>query len=117
MALAQLPPSAVPAFFAEAQEIATDLATNGPQADELARVVEPIRQMLDRAQTGHTFWLNQLSGAATDPARVQHLRSLWTDYTETPPADYRALAQEYLGTHGGWKLVILPQEAAAGAGR
>jgi zinc protease len=117
MALAQLPPSAVPAFFAEAQEIATDLATNGPQADELARVVEPIRQMLDRAQTGHTFWLNQLSGAAGDPARVQHLRTLWTDYTETPPADYRALAQEYLGTHGGWKLVVLPQEAAADAGR
>ncbi|WP_347301945.1 insulinase family protein [Croceibacterium sp. TMG7-5b_MA50] len=113
MALAQLPPSAVPAFFAEAQEIATDLAANGPQADELARVVEPIRQLLDRAQTGHTFWLNQLSGAALDPARVENLRSLWTDYTQTPPAEYGALAARYLGEHGGFKLVVLPPEGAA----
>jgi len=116
MALAQLPPSAAPAFFAEAKEIANDLATKGPQADELERVVEPIRQLLDRAQTGHTFWLNQLSGAANDPARVEHLRTLWNDYTQTPPETYRALAQEYFGTHDGWKLVVLPQEAAATAG-
>ena len=108
MALAQLPPAEVPAFFEAAETIAQDLATTGPTTEELGRVLEPMRQLLDRAQTGHTFWLNQVAGAAYDPARVQFIRSLWSDYTEPTPEQLRALAAKYFAAHGGWKLAIMP---------
>jgi len=113
LALAQLPPADVPAFFEEAEAIAQDLATNGPNADELARVTEPMRQLLNRMQTGHTFWLNQLSGAGFDPNRVDYLRSLWVDYTEPSAEELQALAQQYLSGASGWRLAIMPQQLAA----
>jgi zinc protease len=119
LAVAQLPPEDVPAFFDAADTIAQDLATEGPDADELTRVTEPMRQLLDRIQTGHTFWLNELAGAGFDPNRVANLRTLWSDYTETTPAELQTLAQQYLASYPGWRLAVLPQQvaqAAAGEG-
>jgi len=112
LALAQLPPEDVPAFFDAAEEIARDLAANGPNADELARVTEPMRQLLNRMQTGHTFWLNQLAGAGFDPNRVASLRTLWSDYTEVTPAELQAVAQQYLAGYEGWRLAVMPQQLA-----
>ena len=112
LAVAQLPPEDVPAFFDAAEMIAQDLAANGPEADELGRVTEPMRQLLNRMQTGHTFWLNQLAGAGFDRNRVAHLRSLWADYTEPTPAELQALAQQYFGAYGGWRLAVMPQQLA-----
>jgi zinc protease len=112
LAVAQLPPEDVPAFFDAAETIARDLAAKGPEADELARVTEPMRQLLNRMQTGHTFWLNQLAGAGFDPNRLANLRSLWTDYTEPTPAELQALAQQYLASYGGWRLAVMPQQLA-----
>jgi zinc protease len=118
MALAQLPPEQVPDFFAAADRIAEDLATEGPTADELARVTEPMRQLVQRMQTGHTFWLNQIEGATTDRNRIASLPSLMADYTQVTPQEMKALAARYLGGHDGWRLAVLPEQASArGAGR
>ena len=117
LALAQVQPEHVPGFFVEAEAIAQDLAANGPTDDELARVLEPMRQLLNRAQTGHTFWLNQLEGAAFDPMRVAATRPsvLWSDYLDTSAAELRQLAQHYLLGHGGYKLAVLPEDIAQNA--
>ncbi|KLE35078.1 M16 family metallopeptidase [Aurantiacibacter luteus] len=115
-ALVQIEPALLPAFFDEAEEIAADLAANGPTADELERVVEPARQYLLRAQTGHTFWLNQLQGAAFDTNRLVYLPSIFRDVDEATPAELQALAQRYLAARPGWRLQIVPQGGApAGA--
>lgn len=114
-ALVQIEPAMQPAFFAAAEEIARDLATNGPTTDELARVVEPATQFIQRAQTGHTFWLGQLSGAAFDAERVRHLRSIWRDYAGTTPEEIRALAARYLTAHGGFRVAVLPEGGSAPA--
>ncbi len=112
-AMVQLRPGDVPAFFEEADRIVADLATNGPTADEMARVLEPIRQYLGRAQTGHTFWLNQLEGATFDINRMVHLRGWYADYADTTPEEVQLLAQYYLaGEHGAWRLVVLPESMA-----
>jgi zinc protease len=113
LALSQLPPEAVAIFFKEADKIATDLATNGPQPDELARVTEPMKQLLNRLITGHTFWMGQLEGASTDPQRVTALRNLFLDYTEVSAGELQALAQKYLKDGGGWRLAVLPEKAPA----
>jgi zinc protease len=115
LALAQLPPDQVPAFFSAAEKIAQDLATEGPTADELARVTEPMRQLLNRMQTGHTFWLNQLQGASFDRNRLAYLRTLMPDYTEITPEEMKALAARYLGQQGGFRVAVLP-EGAVGRG-
>jgi len=115
IALAQLSPMQVPAFFDAAEKIAHDLAETGPTADEISRVTEPMRQLLYRLQTGHTFWLNQLEGASFDGNRLAYLPSLISDYTRTTPAEMQALAARYLGAHGGWRMAVVPEMSLAQA--
>ncbi len=110
MALVLVQPSDVDMVFSLAREIVQDLATNGPTPDELQRVVEPVRQGIFRAQTGHTFWLNRLQGGTQDPLRLANLPNLAIDYTETTPDEISALAQRYLVDERSLRIVVLPQQ-------
>ncbi|MFC3100799.1 M16 family metallopeptidase [Altererythrobacter lauratis] len=119
MALVQIAPRDMDAFYTEVDKIVRDLSANGPSEDELARVIEPMRQYILRAQTGHTFWLGQIQGGAFDPMRVAQLPSLAADYVLTTREEMQALAQRYLLGHGGTRVAVLPRtgEAAALVGR
>lgn len=108
-ALAQLEPAFVPIFFAEAQRIARELATSPPDADELARVTEPLGQMIRRASTGNQFWLYNLEGAAFDPQRVTLLRSLLADYTQTTPEVMQFLADRYFNQSKALRVAVIPE--------
>ncbi|MEL7217641.1 MAG: insulinase family protein [Pseudomonadota bacterium] len=108
-ALAQLEPEFVPIFFAEADKIAKDLAENPPTADELARVTEPLAQLVRRASTGNTFWLYNLEGSTTDPRRVGLLRSLLADYSRTNPQIMQFLADRYFGQRSPLRLAVIPE--------
>lgn len=108
-ALAQLEPEFVPVFFAEADKIAKDLAANPPTADELARVTEPLGQLIRRASTGNQFWLYNLEGATQDPQRVALLRSLLADYSQTSPQVMQFLADRYLARTTPFRLAIIPE--------
>ena len=108
-AIAQMRPQDVPVFFAAADEIAADLVANPPSADELERVTEPLRQLINRASTGNTFWMYQLEGSSRDPRRIQFVRSLLNDYTVTTPQAMQALAQKYFAGRPGFRLAVIPQ--------
>ncbi len=119
-AVAQLTPEFVPVFFAESDRIAKDLAANPPSADELARVTEPLGQLIRRASTGNQFWLYNLEGATQDPQRVAMLRTLLQDYSQTTPQAMQALAERYLAKASPFRLAIIPEgqtlaQAPAGA--
>ena len=116
MAMAQLPPDQIPAFFAAADSIAEDLATKGPTPDELARVTEPMRQLLNRVQNSHLFWLNTLEGAAFDRNRLAWTPTFMRDYTEVTPEEMRALAAQYLGRYEGFRVAVLPEALTASGG-
>jgi zinc protease len=109
-ALAQLQPDGVPAFFTTAQEIAADLVAKPVTADELERVVEPMRQRITRASTSAAFFMYQLEGATADPSRVAGIRTILQDYTVTTPAEMQALASRYLEPGKSWRLAVLPQQ-------
>ena len=109
MALAQLRPQDVPAFFAEADKIARDLATTPPSAEELKLVTEPLRNYYTRAQSGNYFWMLELAGSSTDPRRAMALPTLIQDYSETTPEAMKALGAKYFGGTPGWRLAIIPE--------
>ena len=88
--------------------MAADLAANPVQPDELAKVTEPLRQLILRASTGNQFWMYQLAGATHDPQRVELLRSLMSDYTEATPEEVQALAAKYFRNQPGWRLAVIP---------
>jgi zinc protease len=113
IALAQLPPQDVATFYSVADEIVADLVANGPSADELERVTEPMLQLLNRMLPAHTFWINQLQGAAFDRYRIANLGSLIEDYTQTTPAEMQALAARYLVKPQAFRLAVLPEAGAA----
>ena len=108
-ALAQIQPSATPAFFAAAQEIAADLIARPASADELMRVIEPLRQQLNRATTSSAFFMNQIEGATIEPARIAAVRTLLTDYTQTTPEKMQELARKYLDPSKSWRLAVVPE--------
>ncbi len=108
IALAQLQPKAVPIFFATADEIAAELVAAPPTADELARVVEPLKQQLSRASTASAFFMSQLEGATDDPRRFAALGTLLPDMTRTTPAAMQALAAKYLTRGNSWRVAVIP---------
>ncbi len=110
-AIGQLSPDKVEVFYRIANAIARDLAATPVTPDELARATEPLRQLVSRASTGNSFWLNQMQGATRDPRKIAAIRSILTDYTVTSPERMQALAQKYLKVDSAWSFVVLPEEA------
>ena len=109
MALAQMRPEDVPVFFAEAERIAQDLAANPPSDDEIQRAVQPLGQLYSRAATSNMFWLLQLEGATSDPRRVDLVRTLLGDYSQTRPEIMQVLARRYFAARPGWQLAVIPE--------
>lgn len=115
-ALAQVDPASAKTFYSVADAIAADLAARPPSADELERVVEPLRQQVTRAATSSAFFMYQIKGASQDPARYAGVRTLLTDYTQTTPARMQELAREYLAPGKAWRLSVLPQGSGKAVG-
>ena len=118
MAYTQVRPQDVESFYAFADQVAKDLATTPVSDDELKRAVEPIKQYIDRASSGNTFWLQQLKGAAYNPRRFVALSHLYTDFSKVTPARLQQLAQRYFRDDKAWKLTVMPEaKKTAQAGR
>jgi zinc protease len=111
-AMALVKPQDVPLFQATARQIAADLIAKPPSADEIARVTEPLRQMVTRAYSGSALFMFQLEGATRDPQRFAALRTLLGDYTETTPETMQALAARYLAPDKAWDIAVLPEGPA-----
>ncbi|MFM9937772.1 MAG: M16 family metallopeptidase [Novosphingobium sp.] len=107
-ATTQLRPGDLPAFFAAADTIAADLAASPPTADEMARVVEPMKQLITRASTGNGFYMYQLEGGALAPGKFTEIRSILSDYSLITPQGIQSLAQRYLKPAKAWRLKVVP---------
>ncbi|HEV7233953.1 MAG TPA: insulinase family protein, partial [Sphingorhabdus sp.] len=109
MAYTQVKPEDVDRFFAFANEVAADLSANPVSADELQRAVEPMKQAIERAASGNTFWMTQLKGATYNPAKFTALGRLYSDYSGVTPTQLQVLAKRYFIKDRAWKLVVAPQ--------
>lgn len=113
MAYTQVKPTDVDRFFSFADEVAADLSVNPVSTDELNRAVEPMKQYVERAASGNTFWLNNLKGATQDPARFTALGRLYSDYANVTPTLLQTLAKRYFVKEKSWTLVVAPQTSGA----
>ena len=107
-AMAQLQPDMVPQFFATADRIAADLAAKPVSADELALVIEPLRQQIQRASSSTAFFMGQVEGATQEPQRYNQVRGILEDYTKVTPEQLQQAAQRWLVPERAWRLAVLP---------
>lgn len=107
---AQLRPEGTDAFFTLTRAIAADLAAKPVAPDELARAVGPMRQQVERASSGATFWLSQLSGATRDPRKLTALATLTADLTRITPADVQAAARRWLVSGKEFRMIVVPEK-------
>lgn len=108
-AMAQLQPAMVPQFFATADAIAADLAARPVGMDELALVIEPLRQQIQRASSSTAFFMGQVEGATQDPARYNQVRGILDDYTKVTPEQLQQVAQRWLVKDRAWRMAVLPE--------
>lgn len=106
---AQVKPESLPAFFARAKSIATDLAANPVNADELRRALVPMVQRLSRASTGNSFWMTQLAGATSDRRRITNVRRWRKDLERITPHDIQRLARKYLRSDTSFSAIVVPE--------
>ncbi len=106
----QLRPGDLPAFFAAADRIAAELVASPPSADEIARVTEPMKQLVTRASTGNGFYMYQLEGGALEQGKFDDIRSILNDFGATTPERMQALAARYLVAGKAWRVAVVPEK-------
>lgn len=111
-AMAQVRPERLALFGRFVRDIAADLAAAPVTADELTRVLAPMRQSLGRASTGNAFWLDQMQGAGFDPGVLPALGSFGSDLLSVTATDIQALARKYLVDDRSWSAIVLARGAA-----
>ena len=112
-AVGKVTPDKVPFFFELARSIAADLVANPVSADELQRILGPIRQQVMRVSSANQFWMRQLGGAAYHPDRIEAARTIARDYAAVTPADLQATAARYLQPDRDWTMAVVPADKPA----
>jgi len=107
--ISQLKPGATDRFYTIVREIAAELVAKPVSADELARAVGPLRELIARAATGSQFWLNQLGGVSFTPAKADALAAISTDYQRITPTDLQETAKRWLVPEKEFRAVVLPK--------
>jgi zinc protease len=105
----EVPPAKVGAFFTDALKIAAELRDAPISADLLARARKPRLESLEKAQHTNEYWLSELSGAQTEPRRLDAIRSLLPGTERVTAADVQAAAHTFLADDKAWKLVVRPK--------
>lgn len=108
MVTSQLKPEKIDYFFSLVRQIVADLAANPISDDELQRTIAPTRQLLMRASTGNSFWMQQLEGATQDARYIAATQAMPRDLLGVSAEDLRALAAKYLVEDKSYSVVVLP---------
>jgi zinc protease len=111
-ASSQLRPGRIADFDAALSRAITDLATQGPDADELARARETVIRAAERTRAANGYWLAVLSRDLDDPQQIESIRTYLTGRRAVDAAAVRAVAQRFLQARP-LRIDVLPKEATA----
>jgi zinc protease len=104
----EAPPANIDGFYRDVSKIAADLRDKPIGADELERARKPKLEGLEKARSTNEYWLYFLSGAQSDPRRLDAIRSVQASYQRITPAELQAAARKYLTDERAWKVVVRP---------
>jgi zinc protease len=102
----EIPPEKIGGFFADVNQITTDMAAKGVSADELERARNPRVATIRKAQFTNEYWLGRLEGSIADPRRLMIIRSTFPDYARVTAADVQAAARRWFEPATAWRLEI-----------
>lgn len=102
----EMPPEALPGFFADADRIAAQLAAEPISDDELSRARQPLLENLRRARNGNEYWLSQLGDVQSDQSRLPALRSAEADLLRATPELLQTVAQRYLTPDSAYRVQV-----------
>ena len=108
VAIGQVAPENIALFFKLSRQIAAELVSKPVDDDELKRTILPMQQAIQRQSTGNQFWMNQLDGAVYDPARIDALKHLYSDISQTTAAALQETAGKYLRPDRDWTMEVIP---------
>ncbi|MGA0599541.1 M16 family metallopeptidase [Caulobacter sp. KR2-114] len=104
----EVPPAKLPDFFANVNRIAADLRDHPITADELERAKKPRIEEAEKSRETNGYWISALSGAQTDPRRLDAIRSELPNMERITISDVQKTAQRYLRDDAQWKLEVTP---------
>ena len=102
----EVPPALLDGFFRDVLKIAADLRDHPPTDDEMARAKKPRLEQIEKAKATNEFWISRLSGAQTDPRKLDDVRTLTAGVERVSAADVQAAAREFLKEDKSWRLVV-----------
>ncbi|WP_344708030.1 M16 family metallopeptidase [Sphingomonas swuensis] len=103
----EAPPAKLDSFFAEAQEIAADLAAKPVDEDELNRARRPTLAAIERARDGNSFWLGALADVADKPLQLESIRTQQSDLKAVTPAQIQAAAKRFLTGPTAYRIKVV----------
>lgn len=112
----EMPPDKLAGFYADVRKIARSLRDQPVTADELDRARRPRIEAIQRAREGNEYWLGQLSGAQTDPRKLEAIRESIPGLQRVTAADIQRAARQRLSDDKIWSLSVVPGATPA-AGR
>lgn len=107
-ATVEVPPEKLDGFFEDTRRIAAQLAEAEVSADELARAKAPRVEALQKALLSNGYWLGELSGAQTNPRRLDVIRDLVTGTQRITAADVKRAAQTWFKPGRDYRVVVRP---------
>ncbi|HEX8447737.1 MAG TPA: insulinase family protein [Sphingomonas sp.] len=106
-ASSQLRRDRIPDFERAVREIQADLATNGPTADEVARVVTPIVSGNERALRTNGYWQGVLIGDLDDPRLHRVHATIVAGYRGVTPAAVKAAMMTWIAGKPSLRIQVL----------
>jgi zinc protease len=105
----EVPPDKLTGFFRDVDKIATDLKSKPVTADELERAKKPRLEGIEKSRVTNSYWLSELSGAQTEPRKLDFIRHIVPGTEKVTIADVQHAAQLVLDNAKAYRLEIQPQ--------
>lgn len=105
----EVPPSKLDGFFRDVDKIAADLKTKPVSADELDRAKKPRLERLEKSRVTNQYWLQELSGAQTDPRKLEFIRHIIPGTEKITVADVQRAAQLVLSDAKAFRVEVQPE--------
>ncbi len=104
----EVPPAKLDGFFSDTLKIADDLRAAEVTPDELERAKKPRIEGLQRARQTNSYWLGELSGAQSDPRRLDLIRDIIPGTERVTAAAVKRAAEQWLKPENAWRLRVIP---------